>query len=412
MKSILTRIALLSFLLVILIPNSLSAEIKTFIKEYTYNASEVDNELSRRATAMREVKRLLLEELGTYLECITEVRNFQLTKDQLTALTEGIAKTEIIDEKWYVDEYWIKSKIIADTGYIIKSIGELSKDGNKLQELEDAKNEVEFILKENKELRQELAYAKDNAKQEVQRRYDNSIKELISIEWLDSSNVNYNKGDYAIAIVDLDKAIELTPDYAMAYSNRSVAYSGLGKYDKAIADLNKAIELNPYYAIAYFNRGIIYGRLGKYDEAIADLNKAIDLNTNNAMAYYFNRGIIYGRLGKYDEAIADFNKAIKLNTNYADAYINRGATYCGLGKYNEAIADFNKAIELNPNGASAYNNRGTAYNILGKYDEAIVDLNKAIDLNPYYADAYYVLACSHSMVGNEKSNTQNVKKGN
>jgi hypothetical protein len=58
------------------------AETKTFIKEYTYQASEFDSKASSRILALEQVKRLLLEELGTYLESSTEIRNYQLTKDR------------------------------------------------------------------------------------------------------------------------------------------------------------------------------------------------------------------------------------------------------------------------------------------------------------------------------------------
>ena len=97
MTSTPARLILFSFLFLFFIPHHISAETKTFIKEYTYEASEDDSRNSSRVTAMREVKRLLLEELGTYLESITKVRNFQLTKDQITSLTAGIVKTEIVD---------------------------------------------------------------------------------------------------------------------------------------------------------------------------------------------------------------------------------------------------------------------------------------------------------------------------
>ena len=113
------------------------ASVKTYIKEYTYHASEDDSRNSSRVTAMREVKRLLLEELGTYLESVTVVKNFQLTKDQITALTAGIVKTEIVNEKWDGHTYWIKTKIVADEADVIKSIDNLRKDRDKSRDLVD-----------------------------------------------------------------------------------------------------------------------------------------------------------------------------------------------------------------------------------------------------------------------------------
>ena len=56
------------------------AEIKIFERDYTYQASEADSKLSCRAIALEQVKRLLLEELGTYLESRTEVRDRKSTR--------------------------------------------------------------------------------------------------------------------------------------------------------------------------------------------------------------------------------------------------------------------------------------------------------------------------------------------
>lgn len=51
------------------------AEKVTFVKEYTYQASELDSKASCRTISLEMVKRLLLEELGTYLISETEVKD-------------------------------------------------------------------------------------------------------------------------------------------------------------------------------------------------------------------------------------------------------------------------------------------------------------------------------------------------
>ena len=60
------------------------------------------------------------------------------------------------------------------------------------------------------------------------------------------------------ALADCNKAIELDPKLAGAYSNRGVAHLEKGELDRAIADCNKAIELDPKLAEAYNNRGAAY----------------------------------------------------------------------------------------------------------------------------------------------------------
>ena len=334
--------------LLLLLQSSAFAETKTYIKEYTYQASEDDSRNSSRVSAMREVKRLLLEELGTYLESVTEVQNFQLTKDQITALTAGIVKTEIVNEKWDGHTYWIKTKIVADEGDVIKSIDKLRQDHDKSNELGDVKIRSDAILSENKKLREELKLAKGEDKQKKIREYDNSINELSAIEWYESGVRYYEKGDYKAAL----------------------------------DNFNKAIELNPKYAIAYISRGATYSNLDKHSEAIIDYSITIELNPKYAMASYYNRGLSYYELGKYNEAILDYNKVIELNPKYVDAYKNRAAGYFRLGNEDKSILDYSKAIELNPKDAYVYYIRAAIHSLLGHNENAIKDLSKAIEINP------------------------------
>ena len=91
-------------------------------------------------------------------------------------------------------------------------------------------------------------------------------------------------GDYYGAISDLNKAIELNPDYAMAYLNRGFAKSNLKDHYGAISDYNKSIELDPDYPIAYNNRGLAKLILGQKYSGCLDLSKAGELGYESA--YY------------------------------------------------------------------------------------------------------------------------------
>jgi Tfp pilus assembly protein PilF len=76
-----------------------------------------------------------------------------------------------------------------------------------------------------------------------------------------------------LALVDLNKAIAIKPDYADAYSNRAIAKSFLG--DKNILpDHNKAVELQPNQAKYYYNRGAYYLQNGMLDLGCNDVQKA------------------------------------------------------------------------------------------------------------------------------------------
>ncbi|GCL60080.1 serine protease [Microcystis aeruginosa] len=204
--------------------------------------------------------------------------------------------------------------------------------------------------------------------------FPNNPKSYI-IKWV----VLYELKRYDEGLDTITQAINRAPR-AFWYVIRGGSYSLQKKYELALADLNKAMKLNPNYALAYSGRGELYYYQKKYDLALADFNKAIDINPNFAEAYS-NRGNIYNDQQKYELALADFNQALDINPNLAEAYLGRGVIYSLQQKDELALADFNKAIEINPNLVEAYYNRGNLYRLQQKYDLALSDYNKAIKIN-------------------------------
>ncbi|MEI6153909.1 MAG: Ada metal-binding domain-containing protein [Deltaproteobacteria bacterium] len=140
------------------------AELKSFEKEYTYQASEFDSKASSRTIALEQVKRLLLEELGTYLESSTEVKDFQLTKDRIVALTAGVVHTHVIDEKWDGRNYWLKAVIKADPENVARSLDTLRKDQKKSDDLEEIRRKSDQSLKEIEHLQSEVTSLKNDIK--------------------------------------------------------------------------------------------------------------------------------------------------------------------------------------------------------------------------------------------------------
>ena len=401
MKSTLVRLTLLSFLILVFIPNLTTAETKTFIKEYTYQASEFDSKASSRTIALEQVKRLLLEELGTYLETSTEVKDFQLTRDQIKALSAGIVQTTILDENWDGKQFWLKARIMADPDEVTKNINFLRKDREKTREkteeyYEAANKKADIALREIEKLSKEVELVKKDKTQIA--RYDQAIQDLSATEWYRKGLTAMRTGNYNEAISAYTKAVRLDPQYVLAYIDRSFAYSRLGNFQQVFENANKAIELDSRNARAYVNRGFAHSKLGHYQQAIEDANKAVELNPRYVLAYV-NRGDAYSRIGNNQQAFKDANKAIELDSRNVMAYVNRGLAYSKLGNNQQAIEDYNKAIELDPRYALAYVDRSSAYITSGNYQQALEDANKAIELDPKYALAYYYRGTIYAKLG-------------
>lgn len=83
--------------------------------------------------------------------------------------------------------------------------------------------------------------------------------------------------DYEFVKRDLDKVIELAPDFVYAYFNRGSLQITLGNYRAALEDYDYIIERRQDFAEAYYNRGLTHIFLGNNRLGIADLSKAGEL---------------------------------------------------------------------------------------------------------------------------------------
>jgi tetratricopeptide (TPR) repeat protein len=350
------------------------AETKTFIEAYTYQASEADSKLQSRAIALEQVKRLLLEKLGTYLESETEVINFHLTKDQIKIFTAGIVSTEVIEgsEKWDGKTYSFKAKITADPKEVIKSIDFFRQDRQKTKELEETRNKVNELLKEVESLKKGPALAKKD--QTSIARYDEAIKELSATDCYLRGVSLIRERNYEDAIAANTRAIQLNPRYEYAYINRSYAYSSLGRFQQGLEDANKAIELNPKLALAFLNRSLANSNLGNLEQILEDSDRAIELDPQLEEAYV-NRSHANYKIGNHRQAFEDASRAIELNPKLAGAYASRGDVSWILGNVEGAISDYRTAAGLGHKKAQEY------LEYLDKEQARLIEGKKAKDLS-------------------------------
>jgi tetratricopeptide (TPR) repeat protein len=300
-------------LLVLFIPNFTSAETKTFIKEYSYQASEADSKLSSRIIALEQVKQLLLEELGTYLENETQVKNFQLTKDKIVILTAGVTSVEIIDEKWDGKTYSLKAKIAADPKEIIKSIDFLRQDRKKTKELEETRKRADEALREVERLKKELEIAK--AERPDFSRYNIAVNGLkVAVE-----EVDFAKAHLEAQKDSWNKAVGLK---ATDWRERGKKALSASRYEEMSEAYSRAIELDSENFNDYKMRGTAYYFLKNYHRAIADYNKAIELISDEYRTFlpsiYLWRARAYDELGDEVHMLEDYKTAVRLGASESD----------------------------------------------------------------------------------------------
>jgi tetratricopeptide (TPR) repeat protein len=151
------------------------------------------------------------------------------------------------------------------------------------------------------------------------------------------------------------------------------------EYMEALLNLNKAVEVDPNYAPAYFVRANIKDAFDDRHGAMKDYNMAIEKNPKFADAFFF-RGNVKMKLQDYYGAIDDYTEAIKINENYIDAYFNRGKAKQFLQAYEDAINDCSKIIQIHPKNVDAYYMRGVLRLDFGDLKNGCLDLSKAGEL--------------------------------
>jgi tetratricopeptide (TPR) repeat protein len=232
------------------------AEIKSLVKEYTYQASELDSKTTCRAIALEQVKRELLEELGTYVESTTVVQDAQIEKDEIKTLSAGVVQTKILDEKWDGKSFWLKAEVSADPDEVAASIEKLKNDQKLADELAESQAEKEKALEEVERLKAELAQS--NADKEKLAQYNDAVKQVQASDSFEKGTAYTVAGNYENAARAYDRVIYYRPNDAKAYFLRSIVFMFLGNYQRATNDLDRAMILRPANTNTYYQRASAY----------------------------------------------------------------------------------------------------------------------------------------------------------
>jgi len=175
--------------------------------------------------------------------------------------------------------------------------------------------------------------------------------------------------------------------------------------------VERAIDLDPEYALAYSLLGFTHFMEWSFqwsqdpqslEQAFELAQRAISLDDSVSAAHSL-LGKVYLWKKRYDQAIAELEKTIALNPNYADGLAGMGEILYFAGRPKEAIGVFKKAIRLNPIPPVWYfHGLGHAYFLTGRYEEAIAALKRVLNRNPNFWPAHIYLAASYVELGQEK----------
>jgi Flp pilus assembly protein TadD len=152
------------------------------------------------------------------------------------------------------------------------------------------------------------------------------------------------------------------------------------QYAAAIPEWNKALELEPKDARVHNSLGVALIETGKVDEAMAHYREAVTLNPQFAEAYNNLAEALAGR-GSAKESIANFKKAVQLDAGYTIARANLGMLLIRTGQTDEAVVHLKKVVEATPDAVDARRSLGQALADRGDLQAASIQLEKAASLS-------------------------------
>jgi tetratricopeptide (TPR) repeat protein len=352
---------------------SVYAQKKTFVREYTYQASEVDSKVTARDFAVYEMEKILLREVGEFLKAerksVTQGNSQDYTQ-KIEAITAGIVEMKVLNEQWNGVTYYIKAEMTVDPNEVNRRIAELINDKQKTKELEDERNRRKTVEAELLKLKRELERTKN---QSLQTTYQAKANELTARVKGDKA---YGNQFYALATENYEEAAKKNQGDADMYLKMGIAYYQQKDFINACESLKKALSLNPNSAEIYYYIGLTSM------VSTMDYSSYYNYKTKNLEKYEYCHMM----------PMLAFQKALTLKPNYADAYVGMGRynAHHNVQCYSEAIEHCKKAIAIKPNYAEAYYYMAEAYNNRDGYEspEAKIYYKKAARLGSEDARSY------------------------
>lgn len=182
----------------------------------------------------------------------------------------------------------------------------------------------------------------------------------------ESANKLAEKGDVEGAISELNKALEIYPDYINARNKLGVQYLKRKRLTEAAEQFKIILEKNPKYYNARLNLGIVMVEQKRYNEAIEELSQAVTLDSSQPAAHLF-WGIAALDMDDLVVAERELVKALLLGgEQYSNAHYYFAHVYLKTGRREEASQQLTLFLKTAPPGEMAAQARALLQQLSGK----------------------------------------------
>ncbi len=188
----------------------------------------------------------------------------------------------------------------------------------------------------------------------------------------------------------LNRALELRPDFVVAHSNLGIALRDLGRKEEALEHFQRAVELDAGFAPAQTNLGQTLLDLGKAEEALPHGQEAVRLDPNSAVLHH-NLGNTLRVLERLVDAKVSYLEALRLDPKLALSNAHLGLVLQKEGQLSDALVWLKKAVEIEPTNVEFWQWLAELYDEMEESAEAIPCWERVVALEPDRAAAHLSL---------------------
>jgi serine/threonine protein kinase/Tfp pilus assembly protein PilF len=154
------------------------------------------------------------------------------------------------------------------------------------------------------------------------------------------------RGDALPPVALYQRAIDLDPNFAMAYARMGNQYLTVGQADLARQNFQKAFELRERASERekFYITEKYYDGTGQWEQAIQALELYVQTYPSDASPRV-NLSVAYQTLGDFDKGLTNTLEAIRLEPDSWYGYVNAGYRYTALGRFDEAKAVINTGLQ-------------------------------------------------------------------
>jgi len=357
------------------------AGVETFEVTYAYYLGDNETKLNAQQVALRYAEREALERAGVFIESITIVQDYELTKDEIKAYTAGLVELVNQSGEWNIEGanfvYNLTARFRIDTDDVARQIERIRGSRELENQLMETQKETEHLYAELERVQAEQKIIVSNAIRATQLYY--AVEEIIR-------NDKYQNAERALSMSR--EAFDLQPYNSICWNQLARTYVFLCESplnSKTEKDIIREIWLEAkstddvglwdvlgefmiFWDIGIFSsssseslRDIGYNGTSR-ELCIYSLERVLNLISKNYSVYdirgiIYDLNMVYREVGNYERIIElaslSLNEGAETSSFYIQAaYGNIAKAYINLGIYDKALkyAYEGKDADLNAGG--------------------------------------------------------------